>query len=46
MEWSVLNWNDAAIGFYERLGAKPVDDWTVFRLTGDGLTSLGDSTRG
>ena len=32
MEWSVLNWNESAIGFYEQLGAEPVRDWTVFRL--------------
>lgn len=32
MEWSVLNWNESAIGFYEKLGAEPVRDWTVFHL--------------
>jgi GNAT superfamily N-acetyltransferase len=32
MEWAVLNWNESAIGFYERLGAEPVRDWTVFHL--------------
>lgn len=32
MEWSVLNWNEAAIGFYKRLGAEPVRNWTVFHL--------------
>jgi GNAT superfamily N-acetyltransferase len=32
MEWSVLNWNASAIGFYEKLGAAPVRDWTVFHL--------------
>jgi GNAT superfamily N-acetyltransferase len=32
MEWSVLNWNRRAIGFYESLGARPVNDWTVYRL--------------
>lgn len=32
MEWSVLNWNESAIGFYEKLGAAPVSDWTVFHL--------------
>ena len=46
MEWSVLDWNDPAIGFYKRLGATPLEDWTVFRLTGDTLTSLGDSHGG
>jgi GNAT superfamily N-acetyltransferase len=40
MEWAVLDWNDPAIQFYRKLGAKPMDDWTVFRLTGDGIKEL------
>jgi hypothetical protein len=40
MEWSVLDWNDLAIGFYRRIGAKPMAEWTVFRLTGDALERL------
>lgn len=40
MEWSVLDWNAPAIGFYRSLGATPMDEWTVFRLTGDALTAL------
>ena len=40
MEWSVLNWNEPAIGFYRRIGAKPMDEWTVYRLTGDDLRRL------
>ncbi len=32
MEWAVLDWNEPAIGFYKKLGAKPMDEWTVFRL--------------
>ena len=36
-EWSVLNWNKPAIQFYERMGAKAMSDWTVFRLTGENL---------
>jgi GNAT superfamily N-acetyltransferase len=40
MEWSVLDWNESAIGFYRNLGAHPMDDWTVFRLTGAGLTEV------
>jgi len=39
-EWSVLDWNTPAIEFYTRLGAQPLDDWTVFRLTGRALTGL------
>ena len=39
MEWAVLNWNDPAIQFYRKLGAKPMDEWTVFRLTRDGIAS-------
>ena len=41
MEWSVLDWNESAIGFYKSLGAVPMDEWTVFRLTGDALARLG-----
>jgi GNAT superfamily N-acetyltransferase len=43
MEWAVLDWNDPAIQFYRKLGAKPMDEWTVFRLTTDGIASLADS---
>ncbi|MET8095714.1 GNAT family N-acetyltransferase [Streptomyces sp. NPDC005236] len=41
LEWSVLNWNRPAIGFYESLGARPQDEWTVYRLTDDALETLG-----
>ena len=40
VEWSVLDWNDLAIGFYLRIGATPMDEWTVFRLTGAALERL------
>jgi GNAT superfamily N-acetyltransferase len=40
MEWAVLDWNRDAIKFYERLGARPNSDWTVYRLTGEALTGL------
>jgi len=39
-EWSVLDWNEPAIEFYKRLGAKPLDEWTIFRVTGGALTEL------
>ena len=39
-EWSVLDWNEPAIGFYKKLGAKPMDAWTIFRVTGDELHRL------
>jgi GNAT superfamily N-acetyltransferase len=42
-EWAVLDWNKPAIGFYESLGAKPMDDWTVYRLTGDALRAATES---
>ena len=42
MEWWVLDWNAPAIGFYEKLGAEPMNDWTVFRLTGDALKHLAE----
>ncbi len=37
LEWSVLDWNEPAIAFYRSLGAVALDEWTVFRLTGDAL---------
>lgn len=40
MEWSVLNWNSPAFGFYENLGAEPVRDWTVFHLSREKLYQL------
>ena len=43
LEWSVLNWNEDALGFYRRLGAKPNSEWTVYRLAGEPLTSLATS---
>jgi hypothetical protein len=36
----VLDWNELAIDFYKRIGAKPLDDWTVFRMTGSALEKL------
>ena len=44
MEWSCLNWNQPSIAFYLGLGAKPMDEWTVYRLTGDSLNSLAERT--
>ncbi|MFB7662945.1 GNAT family N-acetyltransferase [Kitasatospora sp. NPDC056138] len=41
LEWSVLDWNEPSIGFYKSLGAVPMDEWTVFRLTDDALRELG-----
>jgi GNAT superfamily N-acetyltransferase len=40
LEWAVLDWNKDAIRFYERLGARPNSDWTVYRLTGEPLRAL------
>ncbi|HSS92527.1 MAG TPA: GNAT family N-acetyltransferase [Candidatus Dormibacteraeota bacterium] len=40
LEWSVLDWNRDAIGFYERLGARPNSEWTVYRLSGEALSGL------
>ena len=40
LEWSVLDWNEPAIRFYERLGAEAMNEWTVFRVTGDALPAL------
>lgn len=44
LEWWVLDWNEPAISFYRSLGAVPMDEWTVFRLTGNALTRLGTET--
>jgi GNAT superfamily N-acetyltransferase len=41
LEWSVLDWNTPAIDFYRALGAIPMDEWTVFRLTDQALNTLG-----
>jgi len=40
LDWSVLTWNQLAISFYKRIGAKHMDDWTTFRLTGDALAHV------
>jgi GNAT superfamily N-acetyltransferase len=40
LEWAVLDWNEPSIGFYKKLGAVPMDDWTTFRVTGAALTDL------
>ena len=45
LEWAVLDWNELAIDFYKRIGAKPMNEWTVFRLTGDALEHLAVSSR-
>ena len=39
-EWAALDWNETAISFYTRLGARPMDEWTVYRMTGDALAQL------
>jgi GNAT superfamily N-acetyltransferase len=44
MEWAVLDWNEPAIQFYRKLGGKPMDEWTVFRLTRDGIKRLAESS--
>jgi GNAT superfamily N-acetyltransferase len=43
MEWAVLDWNEPAIKFYRALGAKSMEEWTVFRLTRDGISELAKS---
>jgi GNAT superfamily N-acetyltransferase len=40
MEWAVLDWNEPAIRFYRNLGARAMDEWTTFRLTGESLDRL------
>jgi GNAT superfamily N-acetyltransferase len=43
-EWSVLDWNEPAIGFYRRAGARVMEDWRICRMTGDALHALAAST--
>ena len=45
LEWSVLDWNEPAIGFYRALGARLMDDWTVMRVDGVALKQLGAAER-
>jgi GNAT superfamily N-acetyltransferase len=40
MEWAVLDWNESAIGFYERMGARVMKEWQLCRLTGDSLARV------
>ena len=40
VEWSVLDWNEPSIGFYRKLGAVPMSEWTVFRLTGQAMIDV------
>ena len=40
MEWSVLDWNEPAIKLYKGIGATPMDEWTVYRVTGEALEDL------
>ena len=44
MEWAVLDWNEPAIEFYKKLGARPLDEWRIFRLTRDGIARLADTS--
>jgi GNAT superfamily N-acetyltransferase len=41
LQWAVLDWNTPSIEFYDRLGAKPLDEWITYRLSGDALAELG-----
>jgi len=44
VEWAVLDWNQPSIEFYQKLGAVPMHDWTVFRLTSDQIRNLADQS--
>jgi GNAT superfamily N-acetyltransferase len=44
IDWSVLTWNSPALGFYQSLGAVPLDEWVGYRLSGDALEALGDKS--
>jgi hypothetical protein len=43
LQWWVLDWNKPSIAFYRSLGAVPMDEWTVFRVSGEALQELGTS---
>src|SRR5262249_59446497 len=43
-EWAVLDWSEPAIGFYKKLGAQPMHEWTVFRVDGPALTKLASTS--
>ena len=45
LEWACLDWNQPSIDFYRSLGAQPLDEWTVYRLTGDTLERLADEDK-
>jgi GNAT superfamily N-acetyltransferase len=44
MEWAVLDWNEPAIEFYKKLGAAPLEEWKIFRLTHDGIARLAEDS--
>jgi GNAT superfamily N-acetyltransferase len=44
LEWSVLDWNAPAIGFYRSLGARPMDEWTVYRIDDEPLRRLAEAS--
>ena len=46
LEWSVLDWNEPAIRFYRAIGARPMEEWTVYRLTGDALVRFASEATG
>lgn len=46
LEWSCLDWNAPSIAFYRKMGAEPLEDWTMYRITGSSLTKLADEFLG
>jgi GNAT superfamily N-acetyltransferase len=46
LEWTVLKWNEPSVQFYNALGAEPLDEWTIYRLTGNALTALANRNTG
>jgi GNAT superfamily N-acetyltransferase len=45
LEWAVLDWNEPAINFYKSLSAKPMNEWSTFRVTGDALKALAETNK-
>jgi GNAT superfamily N-acetyltransferase len=43
LDWAVLDWNEPSLRFYRSLGAVPLEDWTLYRLSGDALQTMAQS---
>ena len=46
LEWACLDWNEPSIAFYKSMGAAPMEDWTIYRLTGETLAAMAEARQG